>query len=222
MREGNTTMLGTISVRGCGEADAIPDRGYLWLELTNVEPTKQAARAKVARRSRKLTKVLDELNIPKEARHTAHLSVDEEREYVKTKWVHKGFRARLLVTISLTDTSLMGAVSTAAVDQTDASVSGPSWHVNRDNIAHTEARKGAIVDSRRRADAYAEALGVKIAGMLDVTEPGLKRRVELQEQSDVAYSMAPRASSQDSLDIEIDPGELDISARVEVVYAVEQ
>lgn len=53
--------------------------------------------------------------------------------------------------------------------------SGRFWQLDPDNPVYTEARRLAAEDARRRADAYASALGLGIGAVEWLAEPGLRR-----------------------------------------------
>ncbi len=63
----------------------------------------------------------------------------------------------------------------AGVAEAGAEVTGPRWSLVPDNPAHEAARRAAASDARRRAEAYADALGLTLGPVAWVAEPGLRR-----------------------------------------------
>jgi|SRR5581483_2064776 len=215
-REGATRMTATITVRGSAAAPARPDAADVTLSLTALDVSADEALSDVAMRAIELRKVFEDLEIPEGDRVTTGASVREEREYRSGTYVHRGYRASMSIVVHLKDAEVIGKLLQRAIAEADAVVSGPRWWVAGDNGAHTEARKAAIADARRRADAYAEALGVRVGAVVDVTEPGLKLTVSHAEVADRLYS----ASAEPELEVEA--GDVDLRASIDVVYRIEQ
>jgi uncharacterized protein YggE len=210
-------MTATLTVRGEAVAAAKPDDADLTFTLSALHATPDEALDDVAERTRELKEIFDANAIAERDRITTGISVREEREYVQGHYEHRGYMAQTSVIVRLDDPEVIGRLMKSAIEDADASVSGPRWRVAADNPAHTEARKAAIVDARRRADAYADALGVRVGAIADVSEPGLKMSVSHAVVADRAlYS----ASAEPELEVEA--GDIDIRAAIDVVYRIEQ
>ncbi|HWC70103.1 MAG TPA: SIMPL domain-containing protein, partial [Actinomycetota bacterium] len=102
----------------------------------------------------------------------------------------------------------------ASIDQAKAEVRGPVWWIAPDNPARIEACKRAAAEARRKAEAYAEALGMRLGAVS-----------EIREASDRGMSPMPRAKAMTLAAaepaIEVDPGELNVDALVEVSFRLE-
>ena len=70
--------------------------------------------------------------------------------------------------------------------------------------------------ARRKAEAYAEALGLRLGPVVDVREPAVGGQpVPLPKGSTIAMrAMADTA-------VEVDPGELNVGATIEVTYRLD-
>jgi uncharacterized protein YggE len=80
-------------------------------------------------------------------------------------------RAWNQVVVRVGDASVVGELIAGAVDR-GAQVSGPAWTIATNNPARVEACKEAALDARRRAQAYADALGVRVGALVAVRDPG--------------------------------------------------
>lgn len=69
------------------------------------------------------------------------------------------------------DASVVGELIAGAVDR-GAQVNGPAWTIAPDNPAHAAACQEAALDARRRAEAYAEALGARVGAIVAVRDSG--------------------------------------------------
>lgn len=210
-------MTATLTVRGTAAASAKPDDADLTFTLSALYPTPDEALSDVAGRSAQLKQILSASGIAERDRITTGISVREERDWEKDHYVHRGYLARTSVIVRLDDPEIIGRLMKSAIEDAEAEVSGPRWRVANDNPAHTEARKAAIADARRRADAYVEALGVRLGAVAEVSEPGIVTRSSQAVMAELALSTSDRES-----DLEIEAGDVDIRCSIDVVYRIEQ
>ncbi|HWC31751.1 MAG TPA: SIMPL domain-containing protein, partial [Actinomycetota bacterium] len=82
--------------------------------------------------------------------------------------MRKGFRASSSVTVRIDDVAIIGKLMSEATGRARAEVRGPWWGVKPDNAARAEACRLAATDARRKAEAYAAALGKRLGDVLEV------------------------------------------------------
>jgi uncharacterized protein YggE len=75
------------------------------------------------------------------------------------------------VVVRVGEASVVSELIAGAVDL-GAQVNGPSWTIALDNPARIAACREAALDARRRAEAYANALGVRVGALVAVRDPG--------------------------------------------------
>ena len=126
-----------------------------------------------------------------------------------------GWRASRTSVLEVADFSSLGDLL-GDVAAGGGAVSGPFWKLDPGNEVHAEARRLAAEDARRRADVYAEALGLRVTGISWVTEPGL-RRTEPAQFTVAAAGMAGSASVNEDV-IDVTPDEMTVDAAVEVGF----
>jgi uncharacterized protein YggE len=211
-------MGGNLTVRGQGVASAQPDEVALQIELTALEQTPESALDQVAARSEHLKAVLDELEIPAAARVTRGAIVREEHDYQNDRRVHRGYRAVNQVVVRLGDAGIIGRLMKDAASRAQARFEGPWWKVAPENPARAEACGLAAADARRKAEAYAEALGVRLGAIEAVSEPGLGAGPG-RYRRDPIHAMA---RSGGDAELEIEAGELEVAAAVEVTFHLEE
>jgi uncharacterized protein YggE len=208
-----------VKVRGEGVVSATPDEVAIALEVSVLEKSPEAALAEAGTRSQALDALFEELGIPKASRTTSGVSVAEERAWEKDREVFRGYRAVNRVVVRVPDPSSLGRLMTDAASRSQARIEGPWWKVAPDNPARAEACRQAAADARRKADAYASALGVRLGSVLLVTEP----RVGVGPQGKVEFAqMAAARGVQAAADVPVQTGDLDVSAAIEVTFLIEQ
>ena len=205
----------TVTARGEAVAPGRPDEGIWTLEVAAVKDMPDAALADVGARSMALDALLDEMGIAKEQRSTTGVTVREELEWVEDKQVHRGFRASNVLTVRLADASVAGTLIQEAIARAAAGVNGPVWWIAPDNPARIEACRAAAADAKRKAEAYAEALGLRIGAVAEIREPAIPMGVmPMARMQSFATAAAGPA-------IQVDPGTLDVTAQVEVSFFLE-
>ena len=83
-------------------------------------------------------------------------------------------------------------------------LNGPTWQLKDDADAVREAQREAVLDARRRAEGYAEALGVRLGPLQRLTDGDAEGwAVESPRMMAAGYGGAPGAPPQvDQLNLE--------------------
>jgi uncharacterized protein YggE len=102
------------------------------------------------------------------------------------------------------------------VARAEAHVDGPWWSVDIDNPARLEACRRAAASARRRAEAYAEALGVRLGMLEGAAEPGVALPGPPPRGGLLAFDAV------EAEPVPVQPGEQLVSASVELTYVLEQ
>lgn len=205
---------GTVVVRGHAVVPGEPDEVHLALSVTAVESRADAALAEAARLSEELFSLLSELDVPRQSRSTAGVSVQEEWERREGELIHRGYRASNRIVVRLEAFDTIGRLMNAAVARAKARVEGPWWRIRLENPARVEACRQAVSDARRKAEAYATALGMRLGAVVSVIEPGTDQpRSEAPRPRMMAAGAAP--------EVPVEPGQLDVPATVDVTFALE-
>jgi uncharacterized protein len=199
-----------VSVIGEAVLRCEPDEAVVAVSLSALADAPGPALEDVAVRSRRLVTMLDDLSIAAADRTTTGVSVQEEFDHTAEGRRTLGHRAVTTMLVRLTDAALIGRLVTRATTELDARVDGPRWQITADNPIRLDAARAAAADGRRRAQAYAEGVGARLGELLALVEPatvtpGIRR-------SGRALSAAPELS--------VDAGEQQVSATVEVTFAL--
>lgn len=201
--------MATVTARGDAIVRTEPDEAMLWVTLSALRSESPSALADVAARSAILMSLLDELRIDAADRSTSGVTVQEEFEHNKEGRQSLGQRATSVTSIRLTELGLIGQLISRATSEVAAQVSGPQWQIALGNPARLEAARQAAADGRRKARAYAEALGAGLGRLIEVTEP---------ENVHGPIRMAKAAAMGGPMPVE--PGEMEVSASVRVTFAL--
>ena len=127
--------------------------------------------------------------------------------------VDRGFRADGRIVVRLDDPGLVGRLMTEAVSRVQAQIEGPWWRLNLDNPARAEACRQAIADARQKAEAYSQALELRLGPVESVVE------AETARYGHFPLGVALAAAGPE---MEINPGQLEVSAAVDVTFLLEE
>ena len=204
----------SITVSGQGEVSLAPDMARITIGvLEEAEEAESALAAMTASMAAVLEK-LRAAGLPESDIQTGSFSLNPR--YRRSDSIGPGearidgFVASSTVHVEVTDLDLLGPVIDAAVADGANTLGGIGFDVRDRSDALDEARRLAVADAAARAALYAEAAGVILGDVLSVSEAGA-----------APFDPMPRMAMAESADA-IAPGELTISARVTLVYGIEE
>jgi uncharacterized protein YggE len=205
--------VGNLIVRGEGFAPGHPDEIVVALDVSAVRASAEQAYDDVAVRSETLSTLLDELGIEAAARSTAGVSIQPNVEWDEHgRSEQRGYHASNSLVIRTPDQGVVSTLLREAVTRAGADVTGPWWRIASTNPARSVACREAALDARRKADAYADALGQRIVGLVE-----LRERVPTAAEMTEAYGARMAMSAE----VAVTPGKLDVRAAVEATFALE-
>lgn len=208
---------GTITVAGEARVAVVPDMATV--SLGAVGRGKTAIEAMNAT-SAAVDAVLDRLAaLDVEARdiQTTQLRLNEE-----TRWdnnrnqdVFLGFIARNTVTVRVRDMDQLSSLLAAVLDEGANDLQNLDFGLQNPRLAEDEARRRAVADARAKAALYAEAAGVdlgKVMSLRDTAEPIVRS---------IARAAPMLLEEAVVLDVPVAAGELEVSAGVTMVFAID-
>lgn len=206
----------TVTVRGQATLRAEPDEAMLWIRLTALEGDPGQALADVSRRSDALVALLDELEVAKRDRSTAGVTVYEEFDHTRSGRRSLGHRAAATVSARFTSPEPIGRLITRATTELQARIDGPQWQIAARNPIHLEAARAAAADGRRKAQAFADGVGAKLGHIIKLAEPGTEAAEPFERRGVFAASAGPPDGP-----MSIEPGEEEVSAAINLTFALE-
>lgn len=89
----------------------------------------------------------------------------------------RAYHGRVHITAELSDFTALGELTTRLADLELTRVDGPWWALRPDSPAHGEARRQAVLEAVQRAREYAEALGARLAALVELADLGAENAV---------------------------------------------
>lgn len=211
------TRAPSLDVRATGKVSASPDRATVSAGVvTEGETARQAMMANAT----KMNSVFEELKaagIAEKNIQTSQLSLQPRYNY-KDRQTPKieGYEARNNVTAKSEDLQSVGAMLDALVKAGVNNIGGIEFSVENPEDALNEARAQAIKNARAKAQAMADAAGVKLGQLQNMSEinTGTPPRPMMMQ---AGY----RGESMDSAPTPVAGGEQSLEVTVNLSYAIE-
>ena len=172
MQFGPQPQQRAVTVTGSCLRSILPDRGAVTITANILEPDMGAASKKAMDLYDKMKKGVKALNLKDLEMTTTESTFFEEHEWQKDRQVSKGFRARMGLQASTTETARLGEVIALATKLGVKQVSGLSMFLSPERMkAEREScLEEAVKNARSKADSVAKAAGVKLGRVLNVQE----------------------------------------------------
>ena len=218
---------GTVTVTRSASVAVAPDRAVLDLAVEGTAATVAAARQSAAESMTALLAAIKEAGVADDDIATTMFRIQPETEWVEEtidlgdgETVRRG-RSRLIgytvrngVTATVRDLDEVGTVidKAAGAAGDNFRIPGIRFSAGNQAAAADQARELAAEDARRVAELYAESLGFVLGPVVEMTE--YDRGAPLTREFAVVESDALLA------DTPIIPGDVDVSASVQVKFAI--
>jgi uncharacterized protein len=209
-----------IVVRGQGRATALPDRATVRAVVDATAAGRDEVYGEAAVLARQVDEVVAAHAEAIDRSSVAALVVQPTTRWKKGESVRTGWKAIRTTVLDVVDLAQLGDLI-AALSGAGAALSGPDWQLDPTNPVHGEARRLAAEDARRRADDYAAALGLRVAAVAWIAEPGVQSSGGITPRGRAMFAMAGTEAPEDAV-IDVTPEEVAVTASVEVGFSFER
>ena len=206
----------TISVIGEGRVEAAPDMATISLGARHEAGTAAAA---LRASSEAVTAVLARLTgagIEERDVQTSGLDISPRwsQRYDNRPPGITGFVASNTVTVRVRDLDGLGALLDVLVGEDGANnLGGIGFGLQEPRAAQDAARRAAVADARARAELYAEEAGVSVGPVISIGET--------VPPAPVMRGVMMEAAMASDMPVPVARGELEITAQVRMVFAIE-
>lgn len=213
--EGDHSSKRTIVVTGVGEASRAPDIAFLNLGVEAEGATASEALRKNSAQMEATLKTLRDAGVEKKDFQTSGLNVGAKYDYSRENQPPRiiGYQATNTLSVKLRNLEKAGGVIDKAVSGGANRLDSISFGFADPKPLMNDARKSAVADARDRAGLYADAAGVKLGPVLNISDSYSPRPGPVP--------MMARMESAQAADVPIAVGESTMSASVTIVYAIE-
>jgi len=212
--KGDTTPAGagtnTVTASGSGTTQAAPDTAEMSFGVTTTSSNAKSALDDASKIAAQIASAVKKQGIADKDIQTRDVSVYPETTEQNGKQVITGYQASLNVRVKVRDIAKLGEIISAANAAGANDISGPTFSVDDPAPARARAIDEAVADARQSAEAMAKAAGKSVGAVLSMSS------------SDVGPVPGPMYGASDmgaaAKAVPIEPGQLDITANVAVVF----
>ncbi len=205
-----------LTVNGEGRVSVVPDMATVSAGVQTLAETAEAALRQNSAAMQKIFGVLSEAGIEARDMQTGALSLYPQYgrpgQNDGDAPVIAGYVASNVLTVRVRALDELGTVLDRLGQAGANQINGVSFGLQDPGPATDAARKAAVADAQARAKLYAGAAGVRLGDVQSLSEQATGR------PGPVMMNMA-RAEA--AFDVPVAEGELDITAEVQIVWAIE-
>jgi uncharacterized protein len=189
--------MAEVVTKGVGKVERTADRAEVQVSFETLGSTRDEA---VHLLTTRIAAVEAELARPGVEVRSRQLNVHDNWDGRR----RSGSRAMQNYVLRVDDVTGLDGLLGALVSAEPTWLNGPSWQLKEDADAVREAQREAVLDARRRAEGYAEALGVRLGPLQRLTDGDAEGwAVESHRMMAAGYGGAPGAPPQvDQLNLE--------------------
>ena len=211
-----------LRLSASGEAEAVPDEAFIQLGVNSYAANARAAQQSNTQKVEKIVAALADLDVAARDTQTSNFSL-QKLDYGPNKG---RYQASNILAVRMRNVGRAGEAATRATEAGANVISGPALR----NADPEKANRGAYINAfraaRTRAEAYAEAAGMKIARVLTIRDGGQfggggGYPQPVMEQAMDAVAMAPPPVVSPPPPPSIRPGTTLTRVAVQVDFALE-
>lgn len=204
-----------VAVQGQAEIQAKPDQATVRVGVTQMAPTAGQAQQRVNQRMQAIFEELSGLGVADDAIQTAQLTLSPvysryERDQAPTI---TGYQASNTLSVRLDDLNLVGPVLDAVTKAGGNEIKGVNFDLKDDSEIQKKALAQAVRNAVTKAGVMAEALGMKLGRVIELSESTVQIRPVFQQQARFAAAEAAAPTP-------VAPGQVSVSAQVSLRCAL--
>ncbi len=216
VQNGGDNQQHGVSVAGEGKVQGKPDVAMLSLGVSVLANDVASARDRAANELDAMINSMKANGVADKDIQTQQLNISPEYDYTNGRQLLKGFRVSNTVSAKVRDINKTGKVvdDAVAAGGNDVQIQGISFTIDKPDDLQSQAREQAIADARSKAETLAKASGVSLGDAISITEGGGVQPLP------ASPALLDRAASGAAAETPIQPGELDVTVTVNVVWAI--
>ncbi|HEX7745765.1 MAG TPA: SIMPL domain-containing protein [Micromonosporaceae bacterium] len=205
-----------VLVRGESLQEVPPEIARFGVTVMARERDRQTTLARLTERAAAVRALIDGYGDVIERRETGALNVWPD--YKKPGMKVVAYQGTVSTTVTVVDFTLVGELMLRLADHDQTTVAGPWWQIRPDSPVHREARRAAISAAIARAREYAEAVGARVTGLLEINDVGTGPQPIMA----MAASFRGRGGEEAGPQLDLDPQVQTVHASVEARFAISE
>lgn len=203
----------SLNLSAYGEVKIAPDMATINFGVMTEAATAAEAMSQNAQKMNQVMEALRRAGIDGKDVQTSGLNLQPQYDYIQNEPPRlRGYQANNRVTVTINDLTKVGSTADAVVSAGVNQIDGISFALKDPSAAENEARRKAVQALQAKAQLYADAAGVRMGGLRNLTEGG-------GYQPPMPVAMYARAEmAMDAGGTSVAPGELSVRIDISGMY----
>ncbi|MEU6037112.1 MULTISPECIES: SIMPL domain-containing protein [Actinomadura] len=164
-----------ISVRGEVVLEAQPELALLSVHVQSQEDERRTALDRLVERNQHALDLIRSYGAAVERVETGGLAISPVLRQRRREGEIRAYQGTAWIKVTVVDFTVLGELVTRLGDMERTFVHGPQWDLRRDSEVYARAARQAAQEAVARARSYAEALGARLTGLVELADSGLIR-----------------------------------------------
>jgi uncharacterized protein YggE len=205
-------QLNTVTATGSGKVSAAPDEATMSFGVTKQAADAKSALDQASTAAAQVAAALKKAGVADKDIQTQNVSVYPQYNSPPSgqRATITGYQASIGVAVTARDLAKLGDLISAANRAGADTVNGPTFTIAEDSPYRDQATAQAVASARRSAEAMAKAAGRTLGPVVSMSSTG---QTNVRVPLGAAASLDSAAAS-----VPIQPGQLDVTSDVTVVY----
>ncbi|WP_283137333.1 SIMPL domain-containing protein [Rhizohabitans arisaemae] len=205
-----------LRVRGEAVLEVEPEIAHLRIAVGARDRDRRTVLDRVTRRNDEVLTLIKSYGEAVESVETGGFSVYPETKGRRADERIRGYHGTVRLRVVVNDFTALGEIVTRLADQDLVTVDGLTWAMRATSDIHRRARAEAAREAVKRAAEYAEALGGRLTGLIELTDTGGQRNTPM-----FAYEMdTMRAMGDGPPALTLEPQTQSVHAEVEAHFTM--
>lgn len=221
-----------ISVRGEASLTVEPELAKLTVVVATQAKDRREAFERLVKRNDEVLELLRSYGDSVEKVESSGVAVHPEVRRGGRDERIRSYRGAVRVEVAIADFAVLGEIVARVADLEAAHIEGPRWRLHRDSPVYRKARTRAVREALTRAQDYAEALGSRITGLIELADTGLMQSQVQRPMHAAAFGATraapaaagafPGAGAEAPPTLDLEPVSQEVRASVEARFAATQ
>ncbi|MEV4191243.1 SIMPL domain-containing protein [Streptomyces toxytricini] len=211
-----------IAVRGEAHLEVDPEIARIGVTVTARGTDRRTALDDLTRRNAATLDLIKTYGDAVEKLETGAFSITPEPTRHGRGERIRAYHGRVHITAELTDFTALGELTTRLADLELTRVDGPWWALRPTSPAHAEARRQAVLDAVQRAREYADALGARLAALVELADLGAENAapIAMASPAGTMRAMAFGAAEETAPPLDLEPQRQTVYAQVNARFTM--
>ena len=209
-----------ISVRGEAVLEAEPEIARLTVHVQSQESDRRTALDRLTDRNQRCLDLVKSYGEAVEKVETGGVSITPLLKYKRREGGIRAYRGTVQIKVAVADFGVLGELVTRLGDLERTAVDGPVWDLRRESEVYGRVARQAAQEAVERARSYAEALGSRLTGLVELSDEGLGRPQERPLALAAVHGGGPAGAGTEPEPIDLEPAVQIVRAAVEARFTV--